>query len=104
MTEVLRDFLQLKMFVEGKEGSMMERTSSVTNTSNMSGADRDVSIYTGEYYFKGIFSSYGLLCCYDDSAYPTCLDTRLASFYERAARVRCLDNSEREGSLSIVGA
>ncbi|CAF4927617.1 unnamed protein product, partial [Rotaria magnacalcarata] len=38
------------------------------------------------------------------SAYPTCLDTRLASFYERAARVRCLDNSEREGSLSIVGA
>ncbi|CAF2174050.1 unnamed protein product [Rotaria magnacalcarata] len=99
MTEVLRDFLQLKMFVEGKEGSMMERTSSVTNTSNMSVADREVSIYTGEFrlfdYSKNLFNY---------SAYPTCLDTRLASFYERAARVRCLDNSEREGSLSIVGA
>ncbi|CAF1159741.1 unnamed protein product [Rotaria sp. Silwood1] len=34
----------------------------------------------------------------------TSADTRLASFYERTARVRCLGNPEREGSLSIVGA
>jgi len=32
------------------------------------------------------------------------LGARLASFYERAGRVRCLGNPEREGSVSIVGA
>jgi V-type H+-transporting ATPase subunit A len=39
-----------------------------------------------------------------DSGYPAYLGTRLASFYERAGRVRCLGNPEREGSVSIVGA
>ena len=29
---------------------------------------------------------------------------RLASFYERAGRAKCLGNPEREGSVSIVGA
>ena len=28
----------------------------------------------------------------------------MASFYERAGRVKCLGNPEREGSVSIVGA
>ena len=32
------------------------------------------------------------------------LGTRLASFYERAGRVRCQGNPVREGSVSIVGA
>lgn len=38
------------------------------------------------------------------SGYPAYLGARLASFYERAGRVRCLGNPEREGSVSIVGA
>ena len=39
-----------------------------------------------------------------DAGYPAYLGTRLASFYERSGRVRCLGNPEREGSVSIVGA
>ena len=39
-----------------------------------------------------------------DSGYPAYLGSRLASFYERAGRVRCLGNPGREGSVSIVGA
>lgn len=39
-----------------------------------------------------------------DSGYPAYLGARLASFYERAGRVKCLGNPEREGSVSIVGA
>lgn len=39
-----------------------------------------------------------------DSGYPAYLGARLASFYERAGRVKCLGNPEREGSISIVGA
>lgn len=38
------------------------------------------------------------------SGYPAYLGARLASFYERAGRVKCLGNPEREGSVSIVGA
>jgi V-type H+-transporting ATPase subunit A len=32
------------------------------------------------------------------------LAARLASFYERAGKVKCLGNPEREGSVTIVGA
>ena len=39
-----------------------------------------------------------------DSGYPAYLGARLASFYERAGRVKCLGNPEREGSVTIVGA
>uniref|UniRef100_A0A674GGD0 H(+)-transporting two-sector ATPase n=1 Tax=Taeniopygia guttata TaxID=59729 RepID=A0A674GGD0_TAEGU len=39
-----------------------------------------------------------------DSGYPAYLGARLASFYERAGRARCLGSPEREGSVSIVGA
>lgn len=38
------------------------------------------------------------------SGYPAYLGARLASFYERAGRVKCLGNPDREGSVSIVGA
>lgn len=41
---------------------------------------------------------------FTDSGYPAYLGARLASFYERAGRVKCLGNPEREGSVSIVGA
>jgi V-type H+-transporting ATPase subunit A len=39
-----------------------------------------------------------------DSGYPAYLAARLASFYERAGKVKCLGNPEREGSVTIVGA
>src|SRR5204863_7034129 len=39
-----------------------------------------------------------------DSGYPAYLSARLASFYERAGRVKCIGNPEREGSVTIVGA
>ena len=39
-----------------------------------------------------------------DSGYPAYLGARLASFYERAGRVRCLGSPNREGSVTIVGA
>ena len=39
-----------------------------------------------------------------DSGYPAYLGARLASFYERAGRVRCLGGPNREGSVTIVGA
>ena len=39
-----------------------------------------------------------------DSGYPAYLGARLASFYERAGRVKCIGNPEREGSVTIVGA
>ena len=39
-----------------------------------------------------------------DSGYPAYLGARLASFYERAGRVKCTGNPEREGSVTIVGA
>ena len=41
---------------------------------------------------------------FTDSGYPAYLGARLASFYERAGRVQCLGNPQREGSVSIVGA
>ncbi|CAF3731612.1 unnamed protein product [Rotaria sordida] len=126
MAEVLRDFPQLKMEVEGKEVSIMERTTLVANTSNMPVAAREASIYTGitlSEYFRDM--GYNVAMMADstsrwaealreisgrlaempaDSGYPAYLGTRLASFYERAGRVRCLGNPEREGSVSIVGA
>jgi len=39
-----------------------------------------------------------------DSGYPAYLGPRLASFYERAGKVKCIGNPERTGSISIVGA
>lgn len=39
-----------------------------------------------------------------DSGYPAYLAARLASFYERAGKVRCLGNPGRDGSVTIVGA
>ncbi|KAJ3589011.1 hypothetical protein NHX12_009861 [Muraenolepis orangiensis] len=77
MSEVLRDFPELTMEVDGKEDSIMKRTTLVDNTSNMPVAAREASIYT--------------VC-------------GLAEMPARAGSVRCLGNPEREGSVSIVGA
>jgi len=39
-----------------------------------------------------------------EEGYPAYLARRLAEFYERAGRVRCLGSDERYGSVTIIGA
>jgi len=39
-----------------------------------------------------------------EEGYPAYLAARVASFYERAGRVRCFGRPEREGAISIIGA
>jgi len=126
MSEVLRDFPELTVEIDGAKESIMSRTALVANTSNMPVAAREASIYTGitlSEYFRDM--GYNVAMMADstsrwaealreisgrlaempaDSGYPAYLGARLASFYERAGRVRCLGNPEREGSVSIVGA
>jgi len=126
MAEVLRDFPELTVEIDGKTESIMRRTSLVANTSNMPVAAREASIYTGitlsEYFRDQGFNvsmmadstsrwaealreiSGRLAEMPADSGYPAYLGARLASFYERAGRVTCLGNPNREGSVSIVGA
>ncbi|XP_015604069.1 V-type proton ATPase catalytic subunit A-like [Cephus cinctus] len=126
MSEVLRDFPELSVEVDGNTESIMKRTTLIANTSNMPVAAREASIYTGitiAEYFRDM--GYNVAMMADstsrwaealreisgrlgempaDSGYPAYLGARLASFYERAGRVCCLGNPRREGSVSIVGA
>jgi V/A-type H+-transporting ATPase subunit A len=39
-----------------------------------------------------------------EEGYPAYLVSRLASFYERSGRVRCLGTEGREGSLTVIGS
>ncbi|GBG28221.1 ATP synthase subunit beta, chloroplastic [Hondaea fermentalgiana] len=126
MAEVLAEFPELMMEKEGKEYPVMLRTVLVANTSNMPVAAREASIYTGitlaEYYrdmgldvammadstsrwaeaLREISGRLGEMPA--DSGYPAYLGARLAAFYERAGRVRCLGSPERPGSITVVGA
>ncbi|XP_069797253.1 V-type proton ATPase catalytic subunit A-like isoform X2 [Narcine bancroftii] len=126
MAEVLRDFPELTLEVEGKMDTIMKRTTLIANTSNMPVAAREASIYTGitiSEYFRDMGYNVSMMADSTsrwaealreisgrlaempaDSGYPAYLGARLASFYERAGWVRCLGNPEREGSVSIVGA
>ena len=127
MAKVLAEFPELTMTLpDGSEESIMKRTTLVANTSNMPVAAREASIYTGitlAEYFRD--QGYNISMMADstsrwaealreisgrlaempaDSGYPAYLGARLASFYERAGRVRCLGSPGREGSVTIVGA
>lgn len=126
MAEVLTEFPELTTLVDGKEEGIMQRTCLVANTSNMPVAAREASIYTGislGEYFRDM--GYNVAMMADstsrwaealreisgrlaempaDSGYPAYLGARLASFYERAGRVKCIGSPDREGSVSIVGA
>nr|QCU54855.1 v-ATPase A [Hippodamia convergens] len=126
MSEVLRDFPELTVEIEGQTESIMKRTALVANTSNMPVAAREASIYTGitlSEYFRDMGYNVSMMADSTsrwaealreisgrlaempaDSGYPAYLGARLASFYERAGRVKCLGNPDREGSVSIVGA
>jgi V-type H+-transporting ATPase subunit A len=126
MAEVLTDFPELKMDVDGKEIGVMKRTCLVANTSNMPVAAREASIYTGitlaEYYrdmgkniammadstsrwaeaLREISGRLGEMPA--DAGYPAYLGARLAAFYERAGRAKLLGSPNREGSVTVVGA
>jgi len=126
MAEVLKDFPELTMEVNGKEYSIMQRTTLVANTSNMPVAAREASIYTGitmaEYmrdmgmdasmmadstsrWAEALREISGRLAEMPaDSGYPAYLGARLASFYERSGKAILCGSPERQGSISIVGA
>eukprot|EP01036_Dinobryon_divergens_P025186 gene25186-33709_t len=126
MAEVLAEFPELTMEFNGKTVGIMKRTCLVANTSNMPVAAREASIYTGitlaEYFrdqgmnvsmmadstsrwaeaLREISGRLGEMPA--DSGYPAYLGARLAAFYERAGRVKCLGSPNREGTITIVGA
>lgn len=127
MAEVLYEFPALTMTLpDGREESIMKRTTLVANTSNMPVAAREASIYTGitlAEYFRDQGYNFSMMADSTsrwaealreisgrlaempaDSGYPAYLGARLASFYERAGRVKCLGSPGREGSITVVGA
>ena len=122
MAEVLREFPKLSDPRTGR--GLMERTVIIANTSNMPVAAREASIYTavtvGEYFrdqglhvalmadstsrwaeaLREVSGRLGELP--GEAAYPAYLGSRLAEFYERAAKVKTLGGAS--GSLTIIGA
>ena len=104
----------------------MLKTVLVANTSNMPVAAREASVYTGitiAEYFRDMGYSVALMAdstsrwaeamremsgrleeMPGEEGYPAYLGTRIAEFYERAGKVRCLGDSERIGALTVVGA
>ncbi|KAL1852779.1 hypothetical protein VTK73DRAFT_9161 [Phialemonium thermophilum] len=126
MAEVLKDFPELTIEVEGRKEPIMKRTTLIANTSNMPVAAREASIYTGitvaEYFrdqgmnvammadsssrwaeaLREISGRLGEMPA--DQGFPAYLSAKLASFYERAGKVQALGSPARDGSVSIVGA
>ncbi|KAJ9491893.1 V-type proton ATPase catalytic subunit A [Penicillium thymicola] len=126
MAEVLMDFPELSINVEGRKEPIMKRTCLIANTSNMPVAAREASIYTGitiaEYFrdqgkdvammadsssrwaeaLREISGRLGEMPA--DQGFPAYLGAKLASFYERAGKSSALGSPERVGSVSIVGA
>lgn len=124
MTEVLTEFPELEDPKSGK--SLMERTILIANTSNMPVAAREASIYTGitmAEYYRDMGYAVGIMAdstsrwaeamreiggrleeMPGEEGYPAYLARRLAEFYERAGRVRCLGKEEKIGSVTIAGA
>jgi V/A-type H+-transporting ATPase subunit A len=122
MTEMLS---KLPNLVDPRSGQpLADRTILVANTSNMPVPAREASIYTGvtiaEYYrdmgyhvalladstsrwaeaLREISGRLGEMPA--EEGYPSYLSSRLASYYERAGRVRALGG--REGSVTLISA
>ena len=122
MAEVLDEFPSLEDPRTGR--ALMERTVIIANTSNMPVSAREASIYTAitvAEYFRDQGLNVALMAdstsrwaealrevsgrlgeLPSESGYPAYLSSRLAEFYERAARVRTL--AGKEGSVTIIGA
>ena len=124
MTDVVNEFPEL---IDPKTGeSLMKRTVLIANTSNMPVAAREASIYTGitiAEYFRDMGYSVSIMAdstsrwaealremsgrleeMPGDEGYPAYLGSRLADYYERAGKVKCLGNDGREGSITAIGA
>ncbi|KAK0130190.1 H(+)-transporting V1 sector ATPase subunit A [Cadophora gregata f. sp. sojae] len=126
MAEVLMDFPELSIDIEGRKEPIMKRTTLIANTSNMPVAAREASIYTGitiSEYFRDQGKDVAMMADSTsrwaealrelsgrlgempaDQGFPAYLGAKLASFYERAGKVQALGSPDREGSVSIVGA
>lgn len=126
MAEVLDEFPELDVEVDGEKHSIMKRTCLVANTSNMPVAAREASIYTGitlAEYFRDMGFDVAMMADSTsrwaealreisgrlaempaDQGFPAHLGSKLAQFYERAGKVTCLGSPNRQGSISIVGA
>ena len=121
MTDVLNEFPELK---DPKTGQpLMQRTVLIANTSDMPVAAREASIYTGitiAEYFRDMGYSVALMAdstsrwaealremsgrleeIPGEEAFPAYLESTIASFYERAGKVR-LKNG-KVGSVTIGG-
>ncbi len=124
MTDVLLEFPQLK---DPKSGHpLLYRTVLIANTSNMPVAAREASIYTGitiAEYFRDMGYSVAVMAdstsrwaealreisgrleeMPGEEGYPAYLPKKVAEFYERAGKVRCLSSENRIGSLTVTGA
>ncbi|MFO1317948.1 MAG: V-type ATP synthase subunit A [Burkholderiales bacterium] len=119
---VLEEFPELTDPTNGRP--LMERTVIIANTSNMPVAAREASIYSAvtvaEYFrdqglavalmadstsrwaeaLREVSGRFGELP--GEGGYPAYLSSRLADFYERAARVETLGAGE--GSVTVIGA
>ena len=124
MTDVLNEFPELKDPKTGE--SLMKRTVLIANTSNMPVAAREASIYTGitiAEYFRDMGYSVSIMAdstsrwaealremsgrleeMPGDEGYPAYLGSRLADYYERAGKVKCLGSDDRIGAITAIGA
>lgn len=123
MTDVMNEFPEL---IDPRSGeSLMARTVLIANTSNMPVAAREASIYTGitiAEYFRDMGYSVAVMAdstsrwaealrelsgrleeMPGDEGYPAYLGSRLAEYYERSGKVRCL-GSDLEGSITAISA
>lgn len=124
MTDVLMEFPEI---IDPNTGeSLMKRTVLIANTSNMPVAAREASIYTGitiAEYYRDMGYSVALMAdstsrwaealremsgrleeMPGDEGFPAYLASRIASFYERAGKVICYGNDNREGAVTVIGA
>jgi V/A-type H+-transporting ATPase subunit A len=124
MTDVLTEFPELKDPRSGEP--LMRRSVLIANTSNMPVAAREASVYTGitiAEYFRDMGYTVALMADSTsrwaeamreistrleempaEEGYPAYLAARIAAFYERAGRVKCLGAPDREGGLAVIGA
>ena len=124
MTAVLREFPELTDPYSGEP--LLNRTVLIANTSNMPVAAREASIYTGitiAEYFRDMGYHVALMAdstsrwaealreisgrleeMPGEEGYPAYLASRVAEFYERAGRVQCLGQDNREGTVSAIGS
>jgi len=124
VTDLLLEFPHLK---DPKTGEpLMQRTIIIANTSNMPVAAREASVYTAvtlAEYYRDMGYSVALMAdstsrwaeamreisgrleeMPGEEGYPAYLSYRVAEFYERAGKVKCLGSDNREGALSVIGA